>query len=85
MLEVTHAGKYHGDAVGITSVDRILIVLRAARLNDAGNARLSRRLCTVVKGEEGIRAKRRALDLVATALDRHLRGPESIDLPRPYA
>jgi hypothetical protein len=54
MLEMSHSGKYHSDAMAIAGINGQLIPDRPARLNDNGDTGLSCRLHAIIKGEEGI-------------------------------
>ena len=48
VLKVTHAGEDHRDAILIAGVDGVLIADAAARLDDAGDARLCAGLHAIV-------------------------------------
>ena len=61
MAEVAHAGHDHGDAGRVGGVDDVLILDRAAGLDDGGGPRLDRGEHAVGEGEEGIRGDDRAL------------------------
>ena len=85
MPEMAHTGEHHRDAVSVAYVDEVLIVARAAGLDDSGYAGLSRSLGAVIEREERVGTQRSALYALAGALYRHLGGPYAVGLARAYA
>ena len=64
MMEMSHSGKAHRNAVFVAALDDEIVADRSAGLCDVGNARLLRALDVIAKGEEGIRAKCYAADCI---------------------
>ena len=58
VLEVPAVGEDHRDAGGVRGLDDLGVALGAARLDDAGRARVDRELRAVGEREEGVRGER---------------------------
>jgi len=54
MLEVTHASEHHAHALGIAVVDTVLVLDRATRLHDCGDACFVGYGNTVREREKGV-------------------------------
>ena len=64
MMEQTHAGKRHGNAVFVAGFDNVVVPDGAARLGNEFHAAAVRALDVIPKGEERIRAEGNAGHLV---------------------
>ena len=82
MSEVADARKDEGDAVAIAEGDGLLVLDRAAGLDNGGDACLRGDFGTVREGEEGIGGEGRAFRILARLLDGEADAPYPVHLPR---
>ena len=54
MVEQSHVGEGHGDAIFVAGLDDVVVADGAATLRDVGDAALMRALDVVAEREEGV-------------------------------